>query len=492
MKDQKSTREKEVRQSLRENVDFLRSSGKNPYPSKSNRTSGIGDARENEKKFTNKPITLAGRLVALRVLGKSAFGKIEDETGVIQLFFSRENLGDEYVLIKKIDRGDFIEATGKMFRTKTDELTIAVESFAVLSKIQAPLPEKFHGLQDPEERQRRRYLDLLTNPETRERFRKRSQFVSNVRSFLDDADFLEVATPELQPIYGGAFAEPFVTRHKTLDMDLFLRIAPELYLKRLVVGGYERVYEISTNFRNEGMSPQHLQEFYELEMYAAYLNYEQMMQLCEKLLTSVIQKTFGTLVFEYQGKKLDFSAPWPRQDFRELVLRDTGIDVFAHTSKEALLADIKKAKLKLDIDPHASHSKVIDELYKTYSRPKIQTPTYLVHHPKILSPLAKESELHKGAVERFQLLAAGFEIMNGWSELNDPEEQKRRFQEQVEARKSGDAEAHQMDQDYIDALEYGMPPTAGMGMGIERIFALLTNQPSVRDVVLFPLFRPRS
>lgn len=489
----KSQREQEIRNNLHDRLEAWRSQGVDPYPSKTTaRSFRLGEIHEKQKEIGDKVITVAGRLVLLRKMGKSSFMKIEDETSELQLFFAKDGLKEAYDASKRLDRGDFLEAQGKLFVTKTGELTLEVQAFQLLSKIQAPLPEKWHGLKDSEERQRRRYLDLLTNKESRELFRRRSEFIKNMRTFLDSETFIEVQTPILQPLYGGALAKPFVTHHNTLDMDLYLRIAPELYLKRLVVGGYERVYEIASCFRNEGVSPQHLQEFYMLEFYVAYLEYQAMMDFIAKFLKETMQQTFGKLVFSYQGEELDFSKDWPQQDFRELVLGDTGIDILKHSSKEELLADINAKDLKLDIEEGASHAKIIDELYKTYSRPKIIQPTYLVNHPTVLSPLAKKSPDNPKTVERFQLVVSGFEVVNGFSEINDPEDQRARFEEQAASREAGDDEAHAIDNDYVQALEYGMPPTSGMGMGIERIFSILTDQPSVRDVVLFPTFRPKT
>ena len=482
-------REKEIRENLKKRRDFFRQAGMHPYPARTGATERL---HELVQKKVGVKVTAAGRLVAFRVMGKSAFGHIQDSTAKLQVFFSKEEMGESYDLVKKLDRGDFVEVSGELFHTKTGELTIKVKKFTILAKIQSPLPEKFHGLQDHEERQRRRYLDLLSNRETRELFQKRAEFIRNIRNFLDEDGFLEVATPVLQTLYGGALAEPFVTHHNALDLDLYLRIAPELYLKRLVVGGYDRVYEIASCFRNEGVSPQHLQEFYMLELYRAYTDYEGLMKFTEKFLTNVLKKTFGTLKFEYQGKKLDFSTPWKTVDFQKLVLKDTGVDVLEHDNVKDLLTEIKSKKIKLELPKNPGHSKVIDELYKTYSRPKLTGPVYLINHPTELSPLAKQNPSNPKIVERFQLLVCGFEVVNGFSELNDPEEQKRRFEEQGKARSAGDKEAHEMDTDYVEALEYGMPPTAGLGMGIERIFALLTNQSSVRDVVLFPTMRPKN
>ena len=484
-------REEEIRKNIADRLRAFEEAGHNPYPAVSNRTHLAKEAKELGEGY-KEAITLTGRLVALRNMGKSAFGRLQDRSGELQVFFAKDELDKAYALAKKLDRGDFIQATGTLFTTKTGELTLHITEFQLLSKIRNQLPEKWHGLKDPEERQRRRYLDLLSNQETRELFKQRSEFIKNIRQFLDESEFLEVTTPILQPLYGGALAEPFTTHHNALDLDLYLRIAPELYLKRLVVGGYERVYEIAASFRNEGVSPQHLQEFYMLEFYMAYADYNQLMDFTEKFIKTTLETTFGTLQFENDGETLDFSSSWPRLDYGELVKKDTGIDVFAHKNKDELLAEIKEKGLKVDAPKDAGHAKLIDELYKTYSRPHITQPAFLINHPTILSPLSKQSAEDPAKVERFQLLVKGYEVVNGFSELNDPVEQKSRFEDQGRDRDAGDKEAHEMDHDYIEALEYGMPPTAGLGMGIERIFALVTNQSTLRDVVLFPTFRPKN
>lgn len=484
-------REREIREQLQTRRMLWEKNGVATYPARLLFPRVfIEEARK--RRLFRKKTAIAGRVVTMRNMGKSAFATIEDQTGKIQLFFARDTLGDAYLFVKNLDRGDIIETQGELFKTKTGEVTLRVQDFHLLSKVVAPLPEKWHGLQDHEERQRRRYLDLLANAESRAIFEKRTHFIKHLRDELDRNRFLEVTTPVLQPLYGGAMAVPFSTHHASLDLKLYLRIAPELYLKRLLVGGWERVYEIASCFRNEGMSPQHLQEFYQLEMYMAYADYQQLMNFVEEFLPRIIRKTFGKLSFSYQGTNFDFTPPYPRLDFRELVLRDTGIDILQHKNVDELWKDIHDKKLTIDVPQGVGHGKLIDELYKTYSRKKISGPAFLIHHPTVLSPLAKQSEKDPRVVERFQLLLCGFEVMNGFSELNDPVEQKNRFLEQVEARKTGDAEAHEMDQDYIDALEFGMPPAAGLGMGIERMMALLTDQASVRDVVLFPLFRPKN
>jgi len=345
------SREQEVRASIAKRLEFFKKSGVNPYPSETKAGLTLGEL---SKKKVGTKVVGAGRLVSLRSMGKSAFGHLQDATGKLQVFFAKDELGEKYTTVKNLDRGDFIEVSGELFETKTGELTIKAKDVVLLSKILAPLPEKFHGLADHEERQRRRYLDLLSNPETHELFKKRSKFIKNIRAYLDGEDFLEVATPILQPLYGGALAEPFVTHHNALDLDLYLRIAPELYLKRLVIGGLDRVYEIASCFRNEGVSPQHLQEFYMLELYKAYTDYKGLMEFTENLLKDVLKKTFGTLVFEREGKKLDFSKKWKQVDFGELVLKDTGIDVFAQKDKKELMAEITVKKLKLDLPRDAS------------------------------------------------------------------------------------------------------------------------------------------
>ncbi|MFC1632987.1 lysine--tRNA ligase [Patescibacteria group bacterium] len=474
-------------------IEELKKTGQPVYPSKTDRSLDIGQIIEKQAEYLNNKTALiaAGRVMAQRKMGKLVFMQIVDSTGKLQLLAKKESLGDKFKELKLLDIGDFIEATGSLMKTKTGELTIEVQDWKVLSKSIRPLPEKFHGLKDQEERYRRRYIDLLVNPQVRDVFAKRSLFINNLRNYLCSQGFLEVETPILQPIAGGAIAEPFVTHHSALDIDLYLRIATELYLKRLIVGGLDKVFEIGPDFRNEGISTQHLQEFTQCEFYKAYANYEDLMVFTEELFSDVLQKTFDTLVFEYGDMKLDFTPPWPRLEYGELILDKTGIDIFSLKSDVKKLRKlIKKNKLDVEDKPAYGFGKLVDNIYKHYVRSTVIQPSFLMHHHIDLLPLAKKKEDDPNKAESFQLLAAGgFEIVKAYSELNDPQDQKQRFEEQS-ILKNDDPEAHAFDKDFIEALEYGMPPTGGWGMGIDRIMMILTNQPSVRDVVLFPTLKP--
>ncbi len=484
------TREQELYAQRQKKRAALETRGLALYPAHSNQTHTIGEVVVDPEKVGSAEITLAGRLRALRGHGKSTFADLQDQTGTIQLFLSFDHLKEQYQDLKQYDLGDFIEASGTLFTTQRGQLSLEVHHFAMLSKSLRPLPEKFHGLKDHELRMRNRHLDLLTNPAVLDIFKKQALFLKHFRSFLDRRGYLEVVTPVLQPIPGGTLATPFKTHHDALDIDLYMRIAPELYLKRLVVGGIEKVYEIGTIFRNEGISPQHLQEFVEIEIYTAYMDYRAEMLFTEQLITECLQKTFGTLRFTYQGQALDFTAPWPRRKFAEIIKEDTGIDILEISDKKALIAAIKARNLSVEVEKDASYAKIVDELYKTYSRPKIIQPTLVIDPIVELSPLAKRPSPTSRTVERYQLVVSGFELINGYSELNDPVEQAARFRDQQKAHNAGDAEAHLMDQDYVDALEYGMPPTAGLGLGFARLMAIVMDQPNVREVVLFPLLRP--
>lgn len=472
-------------------LEDLKHKGINPYPSESQRTIICQKAVLDFDKLKDKEIYLAGRVRLIRSHGKSTFADLEDESGKIQFYLKEDLLGaPKYKLFDDFDIGDFIQIRGKLFETKTGEKTVMVSDFKILAKSILPLPEKWHGLQDVELRLRKRYLDLIMNPRTKSIFRVRAQMIDAIRDFLTDREFLEVQTPILQPIAGGADARPFVTHHNVLDIDLYLRIAPELYLKRLIVGGFEKIYELGSVFRNEGMSREHLQEFTTLEYYWAYKNYRDLMKFNEKMFTFILERVFKTLKFEYQGQKIDFTPPWPRQDYHDLILKETGVDLTKFPDKESLAKKLQELGIKFEAG--AGRGRLIDILYKQKCRPKLVQPTYLINHPLDVSPLAKKSNERQDIVERFQILAQGIELGNGYSELNDPIDQKTRFKEQMKLRQAGDEEAHMMDEDFIEALEYGMPPTAGFGMGIDRLLVLLTNSTSVREVVFFPQMRPET
>jgi len=431
--------------------------------------------------------SLAGRIVAMRDFGKAAFAHIQDATGRLQIYFKKDIIGESFKLLKKVDIGDIIGIKGFLFRTKTDELTVEVESFTLLTKSIRPLPEKWHGLKDIETRYRQRYIDLIVNPEVRENFAKRSRIIKAVRDYLESKGFIEVETPMMHQIPGGATARPFKTHHNALDIDLYLRIAPELYLKRLLVGGYERVYELNKNFRNEGISTRHNPEFSMLEFYIAYRDYNYLMDLTEELFAEVAVKAVGTMKIPYGDDTVDLTPPWPRVPMLES-LEKSGVpaEIFTDAEKAKQWARSKK----IDIPEGSSLGKILDEIFKEMVEPGLVQPTFIIDHPVELSPLAKRKPENPALVERFELFICSREIANAFSELNDPFDQRERFVSQVEAKKAGDDEAHEMDEDFIRALEYGMPPAAGEGIGIDRLVMLLTNSQSIRDVILFPQLKP--
>ncbi len=431
--------------------------------------------------------SVAGRVVAMRDFGKASFAHIQDATGKIQIYLKKDVLGNKHALVKKLDIGDIIGISGRVFRTKTEELTIEVRDIVLLSKSLRPLPEKWHGLKDIEIRYRQRYVDLIVNPEVKEVFARRSAIIKAIRDFLESRGFIEVETPMMHQIPGGAAARPFMTHHNALDIDLYLRIAPELYLKRLLVGGYERVFELNKNFRNEGISTKHNPEFTMLEFYMAYKDYTYLMSFTEEIFSFVADKVLGTLKVPYGDAVIDLTPPWPRIPMRE-ALKQKGVP-------DEIIGDPERAKewarsMKLDVPTGASHAKVLDEIFKEFVEPGLVQPTFIVDYPVELSPLAKRKPDAPELVERFELFIASREIANAFSELNDTIDQKGRFMKQVEAKKQGDEEAHWMDEDFIRALEYGMPPAAGEGIGIDRLVMLLTNSPSIRDVVLCPQLKP--
>ena len=431
---------------------------------------------------------LAGRILSLRRFGKAAFSHLQDATGQIQIYFKKEVLGDRaFALFELLDLGDLIGIEGRLFRTKTGELTVQVAQLTLLAKALRPLPEKWHGLTDVEIRYRQRYLDLITNPEARQVFIKRSKIIQAVRAFLDDAGFLEVETPMMHPVPGGAAARPFMTRHHALGMDLYLRIAPELYLKRLIVGGLERVYEINRNFRNEGISTVHNPEFTMLEFYMAYSDYHDLMALTERLLCFVAERVLGLLTFQYQGKTIDFTPPWKRMDFTEAIVTANRLDPASVRDPKRLVSVAQK--LSVPVKGDEPTGKVLQEIFERTVEPTLIAPTFITDYPTDISPLARRKADQPSLTDRFELFIGGLEIANAFSELNDPFDQRARFEDQVKKRAEGDLEAHPMDEDFLRALEHGMPPTAGEGIGMDRLVMLLTNQTSIRDVILFPQLR---
>ncbi len=439
-------------------------------------------------------VKVAGRMMLKRVMGKASFATLQDATGRIQIFFDCGTLGeDTYNAFKHWDIGDILAIEGTLFKTNKGELTVHATSARLLVKSLRPLPDKFHGLADQELRYRQRYVDLIMTEATRETFIKRSRIISAMRNAMMEAGFLEVETPMLHPIPGGAAAKPFVTHHNALDMDMYLRIAPELYLKRLIVGGFERVFEINRSFRNEGLSPRHNPEFTMMEFYAAYVDYQWLMNFTETLLRRIAAEINGTLIFEYQGRTLDLSQPFDRLTIVDAILKYAPQYNAQQLNDEAFLRN-ELARLGVDLTApnftHAGPGALQLALFEETVEAQLWHPTFIMDYPVEVSPLARASDARPGITERFELFITGREVANGFSELNDPEDQAERFRKQVEAKEAGDEEAMYYDADYIRALEYGMPPTGGCGIGIDRLVMLLTNNPSIRDVILFPHMRP--
>jgi lysyl-tRNA synthetase class 2 len=452
-------------------------------------TYGSRSAEALEK--VDQDFVLAGRIMAIRRFGKAAFFHLQDRTGRIQAYIQKDQVGHEtYAVFKKLDVGDFVGILGRIFRTKTGELTVAVRSLRLLTKSVRPLPEKFHKLRDTETRYRQRYVDLLVNHEVRAVFLKRARIIQALRAFLNNREFLEVETPMMQPIPGGATARPFRTYHHALDMELFLRIAPELYLKRLVVGGFERVYEINRNFRNEGISTQHNPEFTMLELYMSYATYEDLMDLTEEMICQVCQEVLGEVALVYQGETIDLARPWPRITVKEAIARYGRID-------PAILEDREKAievgmSLGCNVTQNMGLGKALTQMLDRVVEPHLIQPTFVIRFPTEVSPLSRRNDQDPEVADRFELYMGAREIVNGFSELNDPFDQRERFRLQVQEREAGDEEAHLMDEDYIRALEYGMPPTGGLGLGVDRLVMILADVPSIRDVILFPHLRPET
>jgi len=470
-------------------LEALKKVGVNPYPSKFEGSTQIERVRE--AKLGSKART-AGRIAAWRSHGALVFADLVDSSGKIQILFQQNELPTaSYKLLDFLDIGDFLGVSGETFKTQAGELTIKVESFALLAKSLRPLPSK-SGFKDIEERYRQRYADLLANPETREVFERRTKIIRLLRRFMDEHGFFEVETPTLQPIYGGASAKPFVTHHNTLDTDFYLRISDELYLKRMVVGGFEKVYEIGHVFRNEGIDRAHNPEFTMMEFYWAYASYEDLIKFSEEMISSVVKEVCGSLKVDYEGQKLDFTPPWPRKTYRQLLQEATGIDIDKVKTEEALREAVKEKKLKIGFGETHGYGDLCDKLYKEYIRPKIIQPTLVLDYPAEMIALAKRKEEDPSKVASFQLLVNGAELIKAYNELNDPLEQKERWEEEEKLGKKGLEEHMVTDEDYIRALECGMPPTAGWGLGIDRFVAILTGQPSLKDVILFPTLRPHA
>ena len=472
---------------MRENLARLRELGVEPYPRRSERTHTACDVAERFDELEGSEVKVAGRLMAIRGHGKAGFGDLVDGTGKIQLYVRKDDVGEElFEIWKLLDVGDIVGATGEAFRTRSGEPSVKVGGLTVLAKALLPLPEKWHGLKDTELRSRHRYLDLIANADSRRAFEVRSTVLRIARDFLHERGFVEVETPVLQPIYGGAFARPFVTHHHALDIPLYLRIADELYLKRLIVGGMERVFEIGKDFRNEGMDRTHSPEFTQLELYQAYADYHDMMDITEELVAGMARAVHGGTRFPWAEGEIDVAPPWKRVRVMDAVAEVVGAEAL---EGDAALMSAARGR-GLDIPDGASGSEMMEEILSELVEPTFTEPTFLIDYPKSISPLAKQTPEDPEIVERFEFFIGGLELGNSFTELNDPDEQTRRLEVQVEEREGGNAEAHGMDEDFIRALEHGMPPTGGLGIGLDRLVMLLTNSWNIRDVILFPPMRP--
>lgn len=489
----------EVQKIRYEKLNQLQELGIQPYPPVFQRTHFAGQILNNFDHYHQQIVTIGGRIMAIRKHGKAAFCHIMDSSGRIQIYIRQDQVGEKaYAVFQLLDIGDIVGITGEVFKTRTDEITILVKDLQLLAKTLRPLPivkEKIEAgertvydeFADKEMRYRQRYVDLIVNSEVRELFIKRTKIVRAMRKFLEDKGYLEVETPILQPLYGGASARPFMTHHNALDMDLYLRIADELYLKRLIVGGFDGVFEFGKDFRNEGIDRFHNPEFTMLELYVSFQDYHFMMELVESMISFTINEVLATFKVVYQGKEINFTPPWPRRKMSEIVKEFTGHDIFGK-SKPQLLSIAKE--LNVPIEAGADVGKIIDEIFSETVEPHLIQPTFIIDYPIELSPLAKRHRSVKGLVERFEGFVAGKEICNAFSELNDPIDQRYRFEQQLEFLRAGDEEAHVKDEDFIRALEYGMPPTAGLGVGVDRLVMILTDSPSIRDVIFFPHMRP--
>jgi len=474
----------------REKLKELQEMGENPFIiEKYEYTHHSTTIKDNFEDLEGETVSVAGRLMAKRGHGKVSFMDLQDSEGKIQIFAKMDVLGEEaYKKLSYLDLGDIIGVRGEVFKTKTGEISIRAKEIILLTKSLQILPEKFHGLKDPDLRYRQRYVDLIVNPEVKNIFILRSKIIKAIREFLDNRGFLEVETPILNTIAGGANARPFITHHNTLDIDMYLRIANELYLKRLIVGGFEKVYEMGRMFRNEGMDYKHNPEFTSIELYQAYVDYEAMMEITEQIVAYAAEKALGTTKITYQGKEIDLTPPWRRMTMIDAIKEYTGVDFNQiDTDEEA----IKVAKeMGLEITPDMKRGNVISEMFEEFCEKHLIQPTFITHHPVEVSPLAKRNPEDPRLTNRFEAFINSWEVANAFSELNDPIDQKERFLEQVRKRAAGDTEAHMMDTDFINALEVGLPPTGGLGIGIDRLVMLLTDQDSIRDVILFPTMKP--
>ncbi|MBE3573596.1 MAG: lysine--tRNA ligase [Moorella humiferrea] len=472
-----------------EKLKELREEGIDPYGGRFARTHTTAQVRLNFEELEGREASLAGRIMAIRGHGKASFVDLQDRDGRLQLYIRIDNVGAElYGFFRKLDIGDIIGVKGRVFRTHRGEISLEVRDLVLLCKSLRPLPEKWHGLKDVDLRYRQRYLDLIVNPEVKDVFITRAKILRAIRSFLDARGFLEVETPSMHAIPGGAAARPFITHHNALDIDLYLRIALELHLKRLLVGGLEKVYEMGRVFRNEGISTKHNPEFTMIELYQAYADYEDMMHLLEEMVAYVAAEALGRTNVTYQGEEINLTPPWPRLTMFAAIEKYTGVDFSRLNEEEARRAAME---LGVELEPGLDWGKIINEVFEAKVEPHLIQPTFILDYPVAISPLAKRKKDNPELTYRFEAFIAGRELANAFSELNDPLDQRRRFEEQMAARAAGDEEAHMLDEDFLRALEYGMPPAGGMGIGIDRLVMILTDSPSIRDVILFPTMRPK-
>lgn len=483
----------EIRAERLKKIELLKEKGMTPYPIKTSRSISIADALSSFAKFSreHKKMTLAGRVMAIRGQGALVFFNLRDAEATIQGFLKRDEMDEELFALFQdtVDVGDFIECTGTLFMTKRKERTMEVKTWKILSKALRPLPDKWHGLQDVEERFRKRYLDLLMSDEVRARFKLRSKIITEIRAFLNSADYLEVETPLLQSLAGGALAEPFITHHNALDIDLNLRIAPELYLKELVVGGFPRVYELGRNFRNEGIDMTHNPEFTMLEFYAAYETAATQMIFVEKMMKTLVKNVLRGTKIKFGEETIDVSKKFAVTSFLDLFKRYAAMENPSAMSREEWRLSAERFGVR--VEPHDSLEKIMDNVYKKTCRPKIIQPTFIVDYPAGFSPFAKKQEVNPDLIDRFQLVIAGIEMVNAFSELNDPLEQKARYEEQDKKKKGGEGDVSPSDEDYLEAIEYGLPPAGGVGIGIDRLAMIFSDTRNIREVVLFPTMRPK-
>ena len=473
-------------------LDDIRAMGINPYGGKYEYTNHAQDIKDDFAQFESKDVKIAGRIMAIRGHGKAAFFDIQDDSGKIQVYIKKDNVSEEvFKLYKLLDIGDIVGVEGTVFKSKRGEISISLLDLTLLSKALKPLPEKWHGLKDTDIRYRQRYIDLISNPEVKQTFLTRSKIISAMRRFLDERGFIEVETPVLSPLAGGAAARPFITHHNALDMELYLRIATELYLKRLIVGGFEKVYEIGKDFRNEGISVRHNPEFTMIELYQAYADYKDMMEITENMVAYIAKEVLGTTKVMYQGEEIDLTPPWRRLSMIDAVKEYTNVDFNVITSDEEARKIAKELHIE-EVGAEDSKGKVLNLIFEEKVESHLVQPTFIYDYPIEISPLAKKKEDNPLFTDRFEVFVTSRELGNAFSELNDPIDQKERFLDQLKEREAGDDEAHVYDEDYINALEHGMPPTGGLGIGVDRLVMLLTDSYSIRDVIFFPTMRPKA